>query len=1058
MNVPLSQLHEGTTLHLEAGIFVPLYAKYITKTETITLTAAQLQKKDIEHDFSFTLQPFIVSGRVINPFAPAGEKGIANIIVYTDSQSVTTDENGYYRMVLFYKEGGQKIHAYDPINGDIVRPDVITIAENEQDEDHKDLNFVVDRRSATITGSIINEKGIPVEGVTVFTGYGWLSATTDEEGRFTVTIDQNDLMGIDEMPLYIYDATDANKLLTTKTVTGKIERGATLDAGEIRIDTNIAPVIRSVRWDEPIVGQPMNIYVDAYDPDNNRLRTEITYDGQTVEVKEGIATITPQQSGRLSFETKVEEVDGDLFAISRQSMIVSENAKPVIDRVSGVQKVYDMQNDMHIVVAAHDPEGAKLYYRARLYNDFGEKIDAVQVEENNITVSKNIFSGNYRLVIGVSDGIDEVEKTILFRADNNVAPANLTVKVNGQEFGDTLYLKTSDQPVTLTAHAVDANGDTLQYSWRFNDALATADGATLTIDPSGKVGIFDIGVSVTDGREYISKSLTVVIENDLRPVIESITYNPRTLIKVGDTLQDINGNTVTALQVQIEAYDPEGTTLSYEFGDIGSVLDVKGFGPDANHTYDIRGLETGRHAFKVVVKDEAGKTASKRVVFDIVEDRPPLIKQFFVPVKAKAGESIRLEALAVDPEERPVSYHWSAKNDAGTLPVTDANGSVATLQIPQNATGAITVTLGVDDGKNVTVQRRRVIEVVTNRAPQITQVKVVPQTVKAGESVQFNAFAYDPDLDAVTFSWMFDNKIVSDKSSGVITLERNMTSGTYPLKLIVSDGQKERNETVTINVVAPAAKPVVTLQALQTQIPVGGRVQITAGVNVKSRLKWRVSEGGQIYPKTGGAEFTAQQPGTYTVTVVATNEDGIVGDPATVTVEVKSVALKLEADKPIQKVGSTFIIDASLSDEQYTIPADAVWTIEEKPEGAQPQLRIDGTKASVVPDKEGTYKISLAFEIDGAQFEQSIAIVASADTVLDEAHSVHGIVTDQTGNVISGAYVRLYNANDPALYDMTVQTDETGTYQFTNLEAGTYYLVVSGGDGFVNQTQVVIIK
>ena len=1058
LNIPLAQLHEGSTLYLEAGIFVPLYAKYITKTETLTLTAAQLKNKALQHDFAFTLQPFIVSGRVINPFAPAGEKGIANIIVYTDSQSVTTDENGYYKMVLFYKEGGQKIHAYDPVNGDIVRPDVITIAENEQNEDHKDLDFVIDRRSATITGSVINEKGIPVEGVSVYTGYGWLSATTDAEGKFTITIDKSDLMGIEEMPLYIYDATDANKLLTTQTLTSTIERGATLNAGEIRIDTNIAPVIRSVRWDEPIVGQPMNIYVDAYDPDNNKLRTEILYDGQTVEVKEGIATITPQQSGKLTFITKVEETDGDLFVTSKQSMIVSENAKPVIDRVSGVQKVYNMQNDMHILIAAHDPEGAKLYYRARLYNDFGEQIDAVQVEENNITVSKNIFSGNYRLVIGVSDGIDEVEKTILFRADNNVAPANLTVKVNDQEFGDTLYLKSSDQPVALIAHADDANGDTLQYTWRYNDALATADGATLTIDPSGKVGIFDIGVSVTDGREYISKSFTVVIENDLRPVIESVTYNPRTLIKAGDTLQDINGNPVNALQVHVEAYDPEGTTLSYEFGDIGSVLDVKGFGADANHTYDIRNLDTGRHAFKVVVKDEAGKTASKRVVFDIVEDRPPLIKQFFVPVKAKAGEMIRLEALAEDPEKRAVSYHWSAKNDAGTLPIADTNRSTATLQIPQNATGKITVTLGVDDGKNATVKRERTIEIVTNRAPQITQVKVVPQTVKAGKSVQFSALAYDPDLDPVTFRWMFDNKIVSDKSSGVITLEQNMTSGTYPLKLTVSDGQKERNETVAINVVAPAAKPVVTLEAAHTQIPVGGRTEISAGVNVKSRLKWQVSEGGHIYPKTGGAEFTAQQPGSYTVTVVATNEDGIKGDPATMTIEVKPVVLKLEANKPIQKVGSTFVIDASLNDDTYTIPTDAVWKVEEKPEGAQPQLRVDGTKATVVPDKEGTYKISLAFEIDGAQFAQSIAIVASADNVTDEAHSVHGIVMDQAGNVISGAYVRLYNANDPALYDMTVQTDETGAYQFTNLEAGTYYLVVSGGDGFVSQTQVVIIK
>ena len=1059
LKIPFNQVRSGTQLHIDAGIFVPLYAKYITQEKTLDLSDKNIQDKEAKYNFEFTLKPFIVSGRVINPFAPKGERGIANIIVYTDSQSVQTDENGNYKMVLFYKDGGQKIRAYDPISGDVVRPQVIAIDEAEQDHDHKDLDFVIDRRSAEIDGSVINEKGVPVEGVTIYTSYGWLSTVTDSEGEFHFTIDDASMMGVEDIVLYVYDANDNSKLLATQQVDGTIKRGETLDAGEIKIDTNIAPIIKSVTWDEPIVGQPMNIYVDAYDPDNNQIKTEITFEGSVYDVVQGVATITPQESGKLTFVTTVTEIDGDLNAQSEQSLIVSENAKPVISSVNGVEKAYNMNADMVIDVTAYDPEGAALTYRARLYNDFGESLDEMlSVTDNRIVISKNIFSGNYTLMIFVSDGIDEVERSIYFRADNNVAPRDLVIEKGDKSVEGTLYVKTSDAVFSLVATAQDDNNDTMTYTWSFNEALGDVDENRLTINPAGKVGVFPISLFVTDGKAYISKEITLVIENDLSPVIESVNINPKTLIQVGDKIEDLAGNEVTTLSVVVNAYDPEATPLSYEFGEIGSTIEVKGFQEKNTTTYDISGLQAGRHAFKVSVKDEAGKVTTKRVLFDILLNKAPRIETFFVPVKAKAGDTIKLFAVAKDPEGKALSYKWRAlTNDQETLRIEDANASSTTCVIPASTTGMVSVTLEVSDGRN-SIKKERVVQIVQNSAPVINQMKVLPSSVKAGKTVQYSAMASDPDFDKVSYRWYFDHEEISQKSSGILEIAKETKSGSYPLTLVVSDGEKESNQTQQITVVALAAKPVVTLQAPQKHMLSGTQMEITASVNVKSKLKWSVSEGGEIYPKTAGALFGAKKAGKYIVTVIATNEDGIVSEPVSLEIEVKDVVLELTADKPVQQIGNQFVLTAKMSDEAYNIPVDAVWKVVEKPEGATAQLEVDGTTAIIVPDKEGTYKIELSFETEGVTFTKTVTIVASAKSEIDEATSVHGVVTDTNGEILQGAYVRLYNADDPALYDMTVQTDETGTYLFTDLKAGTYYLVVSGGDNYTSETEVVIIK
>jgi len=1051
--LPFNKFQDGKTVNLKAGIFVPLYAKFIEQDISVTISDTNMQAKNKNQNFQFELQPFIVSGKVSNPFAQSGQNGIANITIYSESQSVQSDENGNYQMVLFYKEGGQTLKAYDPINGDIVRPTVINIAENEQDQDHSGKNFVVDRRSANIEGSVVNEKGIPVQGVLIYTEYGWLSTVTDAQGKFSFEINNASMMGQTDIKLKVYDANDNTKLLGSKSVEGEIQRGTTIDAGEILISTNIAPIIRSVNWDEPILGQSMNIYVDAYDPDNNALKTTVTFDGSDIPVSQGVATITPQDAGRLEFVTKVEETDGDLSAQIVQSMIVSQNAKPTISSITGFSKYFEKVSNMVVTIDALDPEGATLNYRAKL-SKHGQEVDLVSVSGNSVTIQNSIENGDYHLVIYISDGIDEIERNFRFVANDNVAPQNLTISKASETIDEKFYVKTSDSEFNLIANATDANGDALTYTWNLNEALGIVSGNTLSIDPVGKVGVFPISVSVTDGSVYISKEIILIIENDLKPIIETISLNPQTITKVGNELQDAQGNAITKLTVEVLAIDPEGTALSYNFGEIVSNLTTSGFGEENNRTYNISHLDIGRHALKVDVKDENGKTTSQRVLFKILENKPPRISTFFVPIKAKAGTEISLNALAIDPEEADVTYVWSATHNQTALTVTNAQNKDASMTIDSGVSGEIAIKLEVSDGKNI-VKRERTIQIVQNNAPVINQFRVLPTILKVGKSIQYSTLASDPDFDDVSYAWYWNDEQISTQNNGV---HQTDIAGASILKLVVSDGELTKEQSETITVEELIATPIVTLQAQKSQILATLEVEITATVNVASRLKWSVSDGGVIFPKTAGATFSAQNPGTYTISVTATNEDGVQGEISTIEIEVKSVALELTSENAIQVIGSEFKIDAALSDEGFTIPSNALWQISTRADGSVATLQVDGSSATITPDLSGTYTISLSFEIDGVSFNAQQSIVVRDEQQINEADTVHGVVTDASGEILAGAKVRLYNAEDLSLYDATVITDETGGYIFSNLQSGRYYLVVSGGNGFINQTQVIIIN
>ena len=121
--------------------------------------------------------------------------------------------------------------------------------------------------------------------------------------------------------------------------------------------------------------------------------------------------------------------------------------------------------------------------------------------------------------------------------------------------------------------------------------------------------------------------------------------------------------------------------------------------------------------------------------------------------------------------------------------------------------------------------------------------------------------------------------------------------------------------------------------------------------------------------------------------------------PPVVTIEVESSNVKPVANAGADlagRVGQILSLDGSASSDVEGVDLTFAWTLSSKPKGSLSELaNVDPATASLIPDKDGTYTISLVVN-DG-----------ESDSVADE------VVVTVSGGSESSAYSGLYNFHSP---------------------------------------------
>lgn len=301
---------------------------------------------------------------------------------------------------------------------------------------------------------------------------------------------------------------------------------------------------------------------------------------------------------------------------------------------------------------------------------------------------------------------------------------------------------------------------------------ASAASAALTTPLTFQVSF--VATNPADPTHPSTASVTTITVNPpvRPPVVSSLTLTP-------STVNFANTFTATA-----SAFDPAGTALTYAFS--------------AAPTCATPGLQTGASqqftasstaqtcSISVTVSNAAGATASlsSPLVIKAPAGAPTITSVTATPNPVVSNGSVRLSAVASDPNNLALTYAWTLTNANGTL-FASLTGATPTFTAPTAtpATGPVRLTISL---------------VVTNSSGQASLAKTTTLTVNppAGDTLANNGTLYRTTKSRLTIN--VTSSVVSPSIVITVTLDlinpatglpwtatlQNLGGGAYTADLI----------------------------------------------------------------------------------------------------------------------------------------------------------------------------------------------------------------------------------------------------------------------------------
>jgi len=431
-------------------------------------------------------------------------------------------------------------------------------------------------------------------------------------------------------------------------------------------------------------------------------------------------------------------------------------------------------------------------------------------------------------------------------------PAPLTVNFNGTS-------SVAAKPIT-------------GYAWDFGNGQ-TATGST-AFTTYATPGTYDAKLTVTDSDG----------DQDTKIVPITVAEPPNVPPTAAIGTSGASGNAPFTVNFSGSgSSDPDGTIQSYawNFGNGQTAT-----GQDASTVYN----SAGSYTATLTVTDDKGATGTSSQVITVAPkpNVPPTAVANVVSVVGTVPLTVNLSAAASSDSDGTIaSYAW----DFG-------NGQTATgvsTQVTYPTEGTYTVTLTVTDNQGGTGVQTLEIGVSTD--PNIAPTAALTASETSGVApltVSFDGSgSSDIDGTIVGYSWNFGN---GQSGSGLTPSATYAIPGSYPVVLTVTDNKGATSTATTTIVVAKPLNqsPVAALTATPTTGNAPLLVQLSSAGSTDadgaiSSYSWNF--GNSTTGSGPSASVVYTTPGTYTVTLTVTDNDGATNAKSTtVTVAAANVA------------------------------------------------------------------------------------------------------------------------------------------------------------------------
>ena len=250
-------------------------------------------------------------------------------------------------------------------------------------------------------------------------------------------------------------------------------------------------------------------------------------------------------------------------------------------------------------------------------------------------------------------------------------------------------------------------------------------------------------------------------------------------------------------------------------------------------------------------------------------NQPPVASFTTSPPSPEVLEWVRFDgSSSYDPDGTITSYSWNF-----------GDGNTGSVVAPYNrfaAPGTYTVTLTVTDDDGASDTKTHTVQVGPTNQPPVAAFNFSPTNPLVGGWVQFNGSASsDPDGTITSYAWNFGD---GNTGSIVAPYNRFAAPGTYTVTLTVTDDDGASDtETHTVQV-GPTNQPPVASFTISPPSPgvlewvrFDGSSSYDPDGSISS-YSWNFGDGNTGSIVAPYNRFAA--PGTYTVTLTVTDDDG----------------------------------------------------------------------------------------------------------------------------------------------------------------------------------------
>jgi hypothetical protein len=378
--------------------------------------------------------------------------------------------------------------------------------------------------------------------------------------------------------------------------------------------------------------------------------------------------------------------------------------------------------------------------------------------------------------------------------------------------------------------------------------------------------------------DVVTAQITVTPVNDapdLAP-LENRTVRRGQEVAFTATATDIDTGSVLTFSI-----DPESANLG---ATIDPVTGEFSWTPSATQP-------VGPVTLRILVTDNGTPDALADSEEIIINVRPENEAPVFMTIDNQTiaeGSALAVTATATDPDTGDtVTYSLSPEDLPDGVTINAQTGAIAWTPTESQGPGTYTITVIATDNRTPSASGMTTFTVTVtegNQAPQLTAIG--NQTGAVGSPVTFTAAATDPDVPANALVFSVEGAPAGatiDPASGAFSWTPT-AEGTFTFTVVVSDDADPAltdEEEITITVAGANQAPVLAEIPAQTAT-VGQEVSFDANATdadddtITYTLAPGAPEGAAIDGTTGEFTWTPAAAGTFTVTVIATDN----GTPA----------------------------------------------------------------------------------------------------------------------------------------------------------------------------------